>query len=70
MTQSVTCGTHCAYKQSIMPFTRSILFFMLKLMKFVSTITLYGGPNAELCLKNKDEDVASLRVSGWVCFFF
>jgi hypothetical protein len=43
---------------------------MLKLMKFVSTITLYGGPNAELCLKNKDEDVASLRVSGWVCFFF
>lgn len=61
MTQSVMCGTHCAYRQSIIPFTRSILFLMEKLMKFVSTITLYGGPSAELCLKNSAEDVASLR---------
>jgi hypothetical protein len=34
---------------------------MLKLMKLVSTKTLYGGPSAELCLKKSEEDVASLR---------
>jgi hypothetical protein len=37
---------------------------MLKLMKLVSTSTLYGGPSAELCLKNSEEDVASLRTGG------
>ena len=55
------CGTHCAYRQSIIPFTRSILFLMEKLMKLVSTRMLYGGPSAELCLKNRADDVASLR---------
>jgi len=30
-------------------------------MKLVSTRTLYGGPSAELCLKNSDDAVASLR---------
>ena len=29
-------------------------------MKFVSTMTLYGGPSAELCLKKSAEEVASL----------
>ena len=37
---------------------------MLKLMKLVSTKTLYGGPSAELCLKKSEEDVASLRTGG------
>ena len=39
MTQSVMQGVHLAYKQSIMPLTRSILFRMEKLMKFVSIRT-------------------------------
>ena len=37
---------------------------MEKLMKLVSTMTLYGGPSAELCLKKSAEDVASLGVAG------
>jgi hypothetical protein len=38
----------------------------------VSTMTLYGGPSAELCLKNSAEDVAStcLIFGSSVRFFF
>ncbi|GMF38300.1 unnamed protein product [Phytophthora fragariaefolia] len=41
--------------------TTSSLFLMEKLIKFVSTITLYGGPSAELYLKNMLEGIWSLR---------
>lgn len=30
-------------------------------MKLVSMITLYGGPSAELCLKNSAEETAGLK---------
>ena len=42
---------------------KSTLFFMEKLMKFVSTITWYGGPRFVLYLKNKAEEVFSLQTS-------
>lgn len=55
--------SHFAIKQSIMPCTSSILFWMLKLIKLVSTRTRYGGPRSVLCDKNSDEDTCALRVS-------
>ena len=62
ITQSVTCGTQFAYKQSIIPFTRSILFLMEKLIKFVSTKTEYGGLIDALCSLNMCEETASMRL--------
>ena len=53
---STLCGKradiHLAIKQSIIPCTNSILFWIEKLMKFVSTSTRYGGPRSVLCDKN------------------
>ncbi|KAI9922394.1 hypothetical protein PsorP6_000004 [Peronosclerospora sorghi] len=43
---------HLASRQSIIAETSSSLFLIEKLMKLVSTMTLYGGPSAELYLKN------------------
>lgn len=44
---------HFAYKQSIMPLISSSLFCRLKLMKFVSMSTRYGGARAVLCCKKR-----------------
>lgn len=55
-----------------MPWTSSILFWMLKLIKLVSTRTRYGGPRSVLCdRKSEDEtcDWASRRFSS-ACFSF
>lgn len=53
-TQSVTVGIHLASKQSIIPCTSSILFWIEKLMKLVSMRTRYGGPRAVLCDKKRE----------------
>ncbi|CAH0366460.1 unnamed protein product [Pelagomonas calceolata] len=68
MTLSSMTGTHFASKQSVMPLTRSILFLIEKLMKFVSTITWKGGPRPVLCAKNMEAGVWSTWRSA--CFFF
>ena len=44
-----------AYKQSIILFINSNLFWIEKLIKFVSTRIRYGGVNAALYLKNMDD---------------
>ena len=44
------------------PFTKSILFLMLKLIKLVSTRTEYGGLIAALCSLNMFEVTASMRL--------
>ncbi len=49
-----------------MPWTSSILFCRLKLMKFVSTITRYGGPSAVLCEKKSEEACAVMCRTGAV----
>ena len=54
-------NVHLAKRQSIIPFTISILFRIEKLMKLVSTIILYGGPSAVLCLKNSAVGYFSLQ---------
>ena len=70
-THSVTHGMHSAYRQSIMPWTRSILFLMEWLMKFVSTRTWYGGPRRSFQRKKREEGVASTwRTSGSLGFFW
>lgn len=45
-------SSHLAIRQSIMPCTNSILFWIEKLMKFVSTSIRYGGPRSVLWDKN------------------
>ena len=52
---------HLAYKQSIIPEINSSLFCKLKLIKFVSMSTRYGGTRAVLCAKNKEDAVWGLR---------
>lgn len=47
--------SHLAYRQSIIPLTSSSLFWRLKLMKFVSIRTRYGGTSAVLCARNNEE---------------
>lgn len=61
MTQSVTHGMHFANRQSIMPCTRSSLFWSEKLMKFVSIRTRYGGARAVLWVRKREDDVCALR---------
>ena len=60
MTQSVIHAVHSAYKQSIIPFNRSILLRIEKFIKLVSIKTLYGGPSWVLYLKNNADGVLSL----------
>lgn len=50
-----------AYRQSIIDWMISSLFLIEKLMKFVSTIIWYGGPNWVLYLKNMAEDAWGLQ---------
>ena len=50
-------------RQSIIPFIRSILFLMLKLIKFVSMRTLYGGLSVALYLPKSAADWVSTRLS-------
>ena len=45
-----------------MPLTNSSLFCKLKLIKFVSIRTRYGGTSAVLCAKNKDDATWGLGV--------
>lgn len=52
--------SHFAMRQSIIPCTNSILFWIEKLIKFVSTSILNGGPRSELCDKNSDADACAL----------
>jgi len=52
---------HLAYKQSIIPEINSSLFCKLKLIKFVSMSTRYGGTRAVLWAKNKEEAIWGLR---------
>ena len=56
-------SSHFAIKQSIMPCTSSILFWIEKLMKFVSTNTRNGGPRSVLCDKKRDEETCALLIS-------
>ena len=51
---------HFAYRQSIIPDTSSSLFCKLKLIKFVSTSTRYGGPSEALCDKKSEEETCVL----------
>jgi len=44
----VILNSHFAYRQSIIPFSKSNLFWIEKLMKLVSTKTRYGNPNEVL----------------------
>jgi hypothetical protein len=53
-TQSVTVGIHFAIKQSIIPCTNSILFWIEKLIKLVSIRMRYGGPRAVLCDRKRE----------------
>lgn len=53
-------NSHLAIKQSIIPWTSSILFWMEKLMKFVSTSMRNGGPRSLLCDRKSDEDAWAL----------
>jgi hypothetical protein len=53
--------SHLAIKQSIMPCTSSILFWIEKLIKFVSTSMRNGGPRSVLCDRKSDEDACALR---------
>ena len=53
--------SHFAYRQSIIPLTNSSLFCRLKLMKFVSINTRYGGTRAVLCWRNREEATWGLR---------
>lgn len=57
--------SHFAYKQSIIPLIKSNLFCKLKLIKFVSIKTRYGGTRAALCARNREEATCGLcdRVS-------
>lgn len=55
MTQSVMTGVAFAYRQSIMAWMSSSFFWILKLIKFVSTRTEYGGRRASLNWKKRDE---------------
>ena len=65
MTQSVITGIHFANKQSIIALTISSLFWILKLIKLVSTMTKYGGFKASLCLKKREDDGWSMcRTAG------
>lgn len=54
-----------AYRQSIIPCTNSILFCRLKLMKLVSTNTLYGGPSAVLCWKKSEEGAVVILLTAF-----
>jgi len=56
-------NSHLAIKQSIMPCTSSILFWMLKLIKLVSTSTRYGGPRSVLCERKSEDETCVLDVS-------
>ena len=62
--RGTTADTHFAIKQSIIPCTNSILFWIEKLMKFVSTSTRYGGPRSVLCDKNNLSLVSSIAMLG------
>ena len=50
-----------------MPCTSSILFWIEKLIKLVSTRIRKGGPRSVLCDKNKEEETCALWVRRW-CF--
>jgi len=65
-----THTVHSAYRQSIIPLIRSILFRMLKFIKLVSMSTRYGGPSCVLYLKKRAEDAFStcLTSSFFDCF--
>lgn len=52
-TQHPVQSSHFAIKQSIIPWTSSILFWMEKLIKLVSTRTRYGGPRSVLCERKR-----------------
>lgn len=49
------------YEKTEVLASRQTLFWMEKLMKFVSTSTWYGGPSAVLYLKKSAEDVLGLQ---------
>lgn len=60
LTRSQT-SLHLAYRQSIIPWTISSLFWTEKFMKLVSTMMWNGGPNWELYAKNRADETWGLE---------